>query len=377
MNRSLTPLLQEDLQRKMILLTGPRQVGKTYISRQLMSSYKYPVYLNFDDIHQSDIIRKTSWPLETNFLILDEIHKMSNWKNYLKGIYDTKKPSMSILVTGSARMETFRQSGESLAGRYLNFRLHPFSVSELKNSMPPHEALLQLNQLGGFPEPFLSGSDRQATRWRNQYFTDLVREDIMDFSRIHEINTMRLFVELLRERTGSPLSLSSIAGDLQVSPNTVKSYLNILESLYIVFTVRPYHKNIARSLLKEAKVYFFDSAFIKGNDGARLENTVACCLLKHCHYQQDIMGKSINLHYLRTKDKREVDFLMVSDGNPDTMVEVKLSDKNTSRHLKYFKERNSQIKAIQIVQNLRQNEFNKEDDIHTINAADYLANLSG
>ena len=284
---------------------------------------------------------------------------------------------MSLLVTGSARMETFRQSGESLAGRYLNFRLHPFSVSELKNTMPPYEALVLLNQFGGFPEPLISGSERKASRWRNQYFTDLIREDIVDFSRIQEINTMRLLVELLRKRTGSPLSLNSIAGDLQVSPKTVKNYLDILESLYIVFTVRPFHKNIARSILKEPKVYFFDSAYVKGDDGNRLENTVACCLLKHCHFQQDIMGKSVCLNYLRTKDKKEVDFLLSEDNQAIEMIEVKLSSNSISRHLKFFKERHSYVKAIQIVQNLRQNEYDRDTDIHILKAADYLAGLSG
>ena len=377
MERTLTPFLKEDLEQKMILLTGPRQVGKTYLSRQLMKSFRRPVYLNYDNITQAGFIRKASWPIDTDYLILDEIHKMSNWKSYLKGTYDTKDASMALLVTGSARMETFRQSGDSMAGRYLRFRLHPFSVSELKTLLPPREALTLLNQLGGFPEPFLSGSDRKASRWRNQYFTDLVREDIMDFSRIQEINTIRLMVELLRERTGSPFSLNSIAGDLQISPNTVKKYLDILESLYIVFTVRPYHRNIARSILKEPKVYFFDSAYIKGDEGARLENTAACCLLKHCHYQQDVLGRSMQLHYLRTKDKKEVDFLISQDNTPIEMVEVKLSDRTISKPLSYFKQRYSHIKAVQIVQNLRQDEYSRDRDIHILNAGNYLAALSG
>ena len=377
MKRTIEELVYQDLKSKMVLLTGPRQVGKTYLSLQLRERYKNPLYLNFDDINHSSLIRNTLWPLETDYLVLDEIHKMKNWKNYLKGTYDTNKSTLSLLVTGSARMETFRQSGESLAGRYLNFRLHPLSVSELKNEIPPQEALLQLNQLGGFPEPFLSGSVRTASRWRNQYFTDLIREDILDFSRIQEINSMKLMVELLRERTGSPLSLASIAGDLQISPKTVKNYLDILESLYIVFTIKPYHKNIARSLLKEAKVYFFDSAYIKGDAGARLENTVACSLLKHCHFQQDLMGKRICLHYLRTKDKKEVDFLLSDDNEPIEMIEVKLSERAVSKSLKFFKERYSYIKAIQIVQNLKNDVYDREKDIHIVNAADYLAQLSG
>ena len=88
--------------------------------------------------------------------------------------------------------------------------------------MKPHEALFRLNRLGGFPESFLSGSDTEAARWRNQYYTDRVRENILEFSRIHEVRTIRLLLEMLRERVGSPLSYTSLAGDLQVAPNTIR-----------------------------------------------------------------------------------------------------------------------------------------------------------
>ncbi len=100
-----------------------------------------------------------------------------------------------------------------------------------------------LLERGGFPEPCLAADSVQADRWRAQYFTDLIREDVLEFSRLHEINTMRLFVELLRERVGSPLSLASIARDLAVSPATLKRYLDILQALFIVFTVQPWHQN--------------------------------------------------------------------------------------------------------------------------------------
>ena len=86
---------------------------------------------------------------------------------------------------------------------------------------------------------------------------------------------MRMFVELLRERVGSPLSLASIARDLQISPTTLARYLEILESLHVVFVVRPYHRNIARALLKEPKVYLHDTGLVRGDDGARFENACA------------------------------------------------------------------------------------------------------
>ena len=170
-------------------------------------------------------------------------------KAWLKGVVDARADGQALLVTGSARMETFRQSGESLAGRYLPLRLHPVSVREWcqQQGATPDDALGRLLQRGGFPEPLLADSDDEAQRWRRQYATDLIGEDVVEFSRLHEVNTMRVFFELLRERAGSPLSLASMARDLAVSPNTLRRCLDILQALYIVFIVQPWHRNIARA----------------------------------------------------------------------------------------------------------------------------------
>ncbi len=98
---------------------------------------------------------------------------MKGWKNYLKGVYDKKPEEQSILVTGSARLDAFRSAGDSLAGRYFSFRLNPISVKELAGHMKPYEAIESLNRPGGFPEPFLSGSEEHAARWMNRYFNDI------------------------------------------------------------------------------------------------------------------------------------------------------------------------------------------------------------
>ncbi len=377
MERTLYPLIREDLSRKMILLTGPRQVGKTYLAKQLRSEFRFSLYLNYDDPQHMKMIQEGSWSPETDLLVLDELHKMRQWKSFLKGTYDTRPDGMSLLVTGSARMETFRQEGESLAGRYFHHRLHPLTVRELSGVMSGPDALAALNQLGGFPEPFLSGSDRFAQRWRNQYFTDIIREDILDYSRIQEIRVMHLLLELIRGRIGSPISYSSLARDLQISPHTVKSYLDILESLFIIFRVYPFGKNIARAVIKEPKVYLYDTGHVKGGPGVRLENTAACCLLRHVQYQQDVKGEQVKLHYLRTKDKREVDFLIAESEQPVEMIEVKHSDKTVSKHLHYFKQRYPQLNGVQIVQTLQEPIYHREADLHIRNAAEYLAALDG
>ena len=374
MERYLYNHIVGDLRKKMVFITGPRQVGKTFFAKNIQAEFKKPVYLNQDDISDIKIIRKRAWPLNADLVILDEIHKMKGWKGFLKGTFDTRPGAQSFLVTGSARLDTFRQTGDSLAGRYFLYRLNPLSVKELAGAMPPYEALSALNRLGGFPEPFLSSSDSEASRWRRQYYTDLVREDIMDFSRIGEIRAIRLLLEMLRKRVGSPLSYASLAGDLQVAPNTVRKYMEILESLHIIFAIRPFHKNIARSLLKEPKIYFYDSGYVEGDEGVRLENTVAVSLLKHVQYLQDTQGLDISLHYIRTKDGKELDFSLAEKGELTHFIEVKLSDEAISRSLIYHKNRHPGVKAVQLVHNARNEQ--ETGGVSIVRAGAWLEQLS-
>jgi len=374
MNRYLEQGIVSDLQKKMVFVTGPRQVGKTYLAKTLQSQFKTPIYCNYDDLDDAVIIRDRLWPQQSDLIIFDEIHKMKDWKKFLKGTYDTRSQEQAMLVTGSARLETFRQTGDSLAGRYFHYRLNPLSVKELSQDFEPSEALSKLNSLGGFPEPFLSGSAEEASRWRRQYYIDLVREDILDFSKIQEIRTIRILLEMLRKRVGSPISYTSLAGDLQVSPNTVRKYISILESLYIIFIVRPFNKNIARAILKEPKIYFYDSGYVDMDEGTRLENTVGVCLLKHVQYLQDSQGRMIDLHYIRTKEGKEIDFAISENGDLTHGIEVKLSEKEISSSLRYFSEKLLGVKMVQVVHNLRRE---REDrNIAVVLAGKWLSQLA-
>ena len=384
MKRYLDVRIQKDLVKKMVLLTGPRQVGKTTLSRNLQQALPTAVYLNYDTPADRAMMLAQAWPKRAPLLVLDEIHKMRDWKAWLKGVFDGRAridgAIQQILVTGSARMDTFRQAGESLAGRYFSWRLHPISVREWceQTAASPAQALSHLLERGGFPEPALAESDAEAQRWRRGYFNDLIREDVLEFSRLHEVNAMRLFAQTLQQRVGSPLSIASISRDMAVSPKTLTRYLEILEALYIVFTVRPWSRNITRATLLQPKVYFFDTGLVQGDAGIRFENLVACHLLKSTHWQQDALGRNVDLHYIRTKDGAEVDFALsdASRANPvlTHLIECKMSDGKPHAALKRFSQEQPQAEALQVVRDLRhEQDF---DGLQVRDAATWLVQLS-
>jgi predicted AAA+ superfamily ATPase len=355
MRRYLDHRIRQDLGKKMVVVTGPRQVGKTTLSQQLIEAFPGSQYLNFDVPAHRSVIHQQGWRQAAPLVVLDEIHKMREWKGWLKGVVDGRPAGQALLVTGSARMDTFRQAGESLAGRYFRMRLHPISVREWceGTGAAPHVALEHLLERGGFPEPALADHVDDAQRWRTDYFAGLVREDVLEFSRLHEVNAMRLFAEMLRSRVGSPLSIASLARDLQLSPATVSKYLDILEALFIVFVVRPWHRNIARATLQAPKVYFYDTGLVLGKEGVRFENLVACHLLKNVHWQQDTRGAAVDLHYIRTKDEAEVDFCL-SDGDTLThLLECKLSDNRPHRALDRFAGQWPEAQAVQLLRDCK------------------------
>lgn len=371
MRRKQKEQIIKDSAAKIVFITGPRQTGKTWLAKEIAKNFKNPVYLNYDRLEDRKIIQNEGWIDNTDCLVLDELHKMPDWKRYIKGVFDTKNKNTRIIVTGSARLDFFRQTGDSLAGRYFIHRLFPFSPGEMENTESSGNIDRLMNR-GGFPEPFLADDDADALRWRNLYIDGLIREDVLDFERITDLKSLQLVLELLRNRVGSPVSYKSIADDTGIAPNTVKKYILIFEALYIVFRVTPYSTNIARSLLKEPKIYFFDTGMVKGDDGARFENLVALSLLKDAASLEDSKGIKASLHYLRTKEGKEVDFCYTDNGIPRFFCEVKLSDPEISRNLRYFCEKYN-VHGVQVVKNLKRER--KEGNIEVREAASFLKNF--
>ena len=371
MERLQKDIILKDLDKKIVLLAGPRQVGKTWLANDIGKNFSKTLYLNYDRYEDRKIIDREEWFEDTQLLILDELHKKEGWNNYLKGIYDTKPSNLKILVTGSARLEVFFYKGDSLAGRFFKHRLLPLSLRETVASGADY-TIDRLMERGGFPEPFLADDPVEADRWRLQYIEGLLRTDILDFQKYYDIKALQLVFELLQKRVGSPVSFNSIAEDVGASPNTVKKYITILENLYIVFRIFPYSKNIARALTKEPKIYFYDTGTVKGDKGAVFENLIAVSLLKNTLFITDSTGIKTELTYIRTKDKEEVDFCIVKDGKPVEMIETKVTGPDAGKTIYKFNKKYN-IPGTAVFLNLKRERIN--NNIRFRKAAPYLLEL--
>ena len=366
----------KDLNKKMVFLTGPRQVGKTWLAKKIMLYYKNPLYLNYDSLKDKKMIIEQSWEDSIDLIVFDEIHKMNQWKNYIKGVFDTRLPDQHILVTGSARLHQMSHSGDALAGRYLCHTLLPFSLFELKQ-VRQSVVFNRLWNRGGFPEPLLiSKNSDEIQRWRDQYLFSLIREDIPDFKNLKNYKKLETLLYLLREQVGSPVSINSLSQTLQLDYKTVVKYLDVLEELFIIFQIPAFSKKISRSISKPRKVYFYDFTFIdSSNRGSRLENLVAVHLLKYCLYLQETKpSQAFRLCYLRTKEQKEVDFLLTQRHLPHLMIEVKTADTAWSRNLIYFYDKYG-ISGKQICLSLKRRKQIKGKKIYSESIEQFLLNL--
>lgn len=351
--RYLEKHILEDLTGRMVFISGPRQVGKTTLARQLGSGAfndKYQ-YLNWDNRGDRKEILNGSFGAENKLLIFDEIHKYKNWKNYLKGEYDKYNEKFRILVTGSARLDIYRKGGDSLLGRYRFYRLHPLSLSELlgtrlvqspfKELVFPEENKNQkafferLFIFGGFPQVFLKNNEKELRRWHNERVDTLIKEDIRDIENVRDLSNLQVLVELLPEKVGSVFSLNSLKEDLGVTHKTISLWVDIMEKFYYHFRIYPFQSALIKSLRKEPKLYLWDWSELK-DENSRFENMVASHLLKFCDFLFDAHGYKARLYYIRDKEQREVDFLVSVENRPWFCVEVKNTFKEIPSSLKYF-----------------------------------------
>ncbi len=339
MKRDIIPTILKDLEEKMVFLSGPRQVGKTTLTYQILGAKtdNHPAYLNWDFPKVRVPLMNGEIPADQRLIVLDEIHKYHDWRNLVKGLYDQYKTSIKFLVTGSARLDYYRRGGDSIQGRYHFHRLHPFSLTEAFSN-PSKSDLELLLKFGGFPEPLFKGDDTFYRRWQLERQKLVLMEDMISLEKVREVSKVELLYSVLPEKVGSPLSVNSMREDLSVAHETVEHWLQIFENLYVIFRIPPMNSSKIRSVKKEKKMYFWDWSLCR-EEGARFENLTASHLLRYCNYREDTFGYKMDLGYIRNSDGKEIDFVVIEDGNPKFAVECKLSEKEISPQIKYFSER--------------------------------------
>jgi predicted AAA+ superfamily ATPase len=340
--RYLVPQVLHDLREKMTFVAGPRQVGKTTLAKALPGAKAG--YLSWDVAGDRERILRRELP-PGKLWVFDEIHKYRQWKNYLKGVYDRHHEDYQFLVSGSGRLDIYQRGGDSLAGRYELFHLWPLTLAELS----PHRRQVAdfvadpvgigalpewpegpgiweaLGRFSGFPEPFLRGTEALWRRWSRNYCQQLLREDVRDLVALRSVAEVEALFSLLPHKVGAPLSMNGLAEDLRVAHPTVTSWLEMFERFYLAFRIPPWTPRIARAIQKERKLYLFMPPLIE-ESGPRLENQVALELWRALHVWNDLGLGTFSLHYVRNKEKQEVDFLLAEGRRPLVLIEVKQSE---------------------------------------------------
>jgi len=364
----------------MRFVAGPRQAGKTTLAKKFLNKNQFDkLYFSWDfrstriayqkdpEFYQQTLLNLQ--PTKTPWICFDEIHKYPKWKDILKEIYDKHGELYRFIITGSARLDLFRKSGDSLIGRFFLFKLFPFALNEITEKNRPRDDHLldqegflnkrisnvkydqdvmeNLLKFSGFPDPFLAQKEAFHKKWRNTYIDRLIHDDLKEISQVSDLENVSRLMLLLPEKIGSPLSVNSLREDMLVSYNALKNYLYLLELVYIFFKVDSYSKNISRSIKKEKKLYFFDWTHISDH-AKRFENYVAVELKSLIEIWND-GGHEFELYYLRTRDGKESDFLLVKDKHPWLIIEVKSTRQKIERHHYTSAKKLGNIPVLQIV----------------------------
>jgi len=389
----------------MIFLSGPRQVGKTTFMQEIIAKgYPHTTYFNWDILDNKKILLENPYFFQSvdvvgggrPLVILDEIHKYRQWKNYLKGVYDKFHDRFCFSILGSGRLDISKRTGDAMSGRFLEMHLFPFTVAELSRPKTDIKQFLkdpfsgmdlsdasqsasvwnELFNLGGFPEPFLSGKESTWRRWSANYGRQIIREDMRSMNEIKLIDDIEMLFSLLPTKAGSPISINNLATNLQVSFPAVKNWLNLFDYFYLTFRISPWTKKVSRAILKEKKLYLFNYPLIT-DAAARFENMVALELLRAVRSWNEWGWGDFRLHYLRNKDKKEVDFLLTKAHAPLLMIETKLTDTSPASALLEFQSV-LKIPAIQLVHTpgtVRRIISGKSGDVGVFSASRWLASL--
>ncbi len=341
--RKITSVLKDRLKKFPVLsLTGPRQSGKTTLLRNEFGNYKY---YNLERIDHRELVM--SDPIgflkaQGSGVIFDEAQRIPELFSYIQVISDEKGFPGQYILSGSQSFLMNDHIFQSLAGRTYISHLLPFSIDEL--NLTDQEITKTI--FNGF-YPRLHDVNIKPTEFYPSYIQTYVERDIRSLKNIENLNTFNRFLGLCAGRIGQVLNLSSLANDTGITVNTVKSWLSLLESSFILYQLNPYYKNFNKRLIKSPKIYFYDTglacSLLKIQDpeiikthylyGALYENFIIGELLK-AHYHA---GKMPSIYYWRESNGIEIDCIMECDAQKTIALEIKAGETFNKDYLKNFK----------------------------------------
>ena len=354
-------------ERRVLLLSGPRQSGKTTLARELESDQTE--YRTLDDSTLREAAENDPQGFikrSTNTMIIDEVQLTPSLLPAIKKVVDEDTRPGQYLLTGSANIQSLPTVRESLAGRIAKIRLRPLAQGEVKKIAPQfiesafkqsfsrsythydRDALLEMAFRGGFPEPMIL-QDRSRRRWHTDYISAILERDLKEITKIHRKNAMRELVNILAAWSAKFMDLSAIGSGLSIKRPTIESYINALETLYLVERIYPWTKTDYARVGKQSRLFMVDSGLMTTllrwkMDQVRFDSDRSGKLMETFAFNE-IMAQVeagdglYELFHYRDREKREIDFLIEREDNALLGIEIKAGSaigKNDFKHMKWF-----------------------------------------
>jgi hypothetical protein len=314
---------------KIVILYGPRQVGKTFLCKHFLNKHKNSLYLNCDepDVEKA-LTNKTSTTLKQyignkTLIIIDEAQRVKNIGITLKLLIDTY-PKIQILATGSSSFDLANKISEPLTGRVFEFKLFPFSIDEISQKMSNIEIDRNFNnflKFGSYPELIIN-SFKNAKETCNLIAQKYLYKDVLKFENLKSPELLEKILQALALQIGNEVSYTELASLLSINKITIEKYVNLLEKSFVIFKLKPFSRNLRKELGKMRKIYFYDLGIrnsliqnfndleLRTDTGALFENF---CIVERMKKNFN-NGRFLNSYFWRTYDQKEIDLIEEEGG---------------------------------------------------------------
>ena len=326
---------------KVVILYGPRRVGKTTLVKKFLENVKEPnIYLNGEDIFVQEnlssqsIVKLKDFIGRAKVVVIDEAHKIPNIGLNLKLIVDNIK-NVKIIATGSASFELVQKMGEPLTGRKFTLKLFPLAQLELSQYENLYETQSNLEKrliFGSYPEVVLSESNDERILYLKELVNSYLLKDILEINGIRHSDKLIKILRLLAFQTGNEISYSEIAAQVGINKKTLENYLDLLEKVFVIFKLGGFSRNLRKEVSKSKKYYFYDlgirNAIINNFNLLELRDDTGCLwenyIISERIKKQEYEGMHVNSYFWRTYDQEEID-LIEERGGKLSAYEIKWS----------------------------------------------------